>query len=78
MSWWMIWQRYAALKHVEIAVEHEEIDLLLFNFLNELIFYKDARLLLLRVSTLTISRRNDLFSLGEFSAVSGSILPGTT
>ena len=48
---------------VEIAVEHQESDLLLFNFLNELIFYKDARLLLLRVSTLTISRQDDLYSL---------------
>ena len=51
------------LETLEIAVENGEADLLLFNFLNELIFYKDARRLLLRVSDLTISRRNGLFSL---------------
>ena len=48
---------------LEISVEHAEADLLLFNFLNELIFYKDARRLLLRVSALTISRRSGLFAL---------------
>ncbi len=48
---------------LEISVEHAEADLLLFNFLNELIFYKDARRLLLRVATITIDRRDDLFSL---------------
>ncbi len=48
---------------VEVEVEHGELDLLLFSFLNELIFYKDARRLLLRVSSLNINRREGLFSL---------------
>ena len=48
---------------LEIDVENREADLLLFNFLNELIFYKDARRLLFRVSALTIGPLNGRFSL---------------
>ena len=48
---------------IDISLEHEEMDLLLFGFLNEFIFYKDARLLLLRVSSLTIHQIDNLFSL---------------
>jgi protein archease len=48
---------------LDISVEHTEADMLLFNFLNELIFYKDARRLLLRVTALAITRRNGLFNL---------------
>lgn len=51
------------LETLEVHLENGEADLLLFNFLNELIFYKDARRLLLRVSALSISRQNGLFSL---------------
>ncbi len=51
------------LETLEIDLQNGEADLLLFTFLNELIFYKDARRLLLRVSALTISRRNGPFSL---------------
>lgn len=39
---------------VEIIVEHEEIDLLLFAFLQEFVYYKDARRLLLRPASLVI------------------------
>ena len=38
-----------------IELEREQLDLLLFSFLNELIFLKDARRLLLRVSSLSIT-----------------------
>jgi len=40
---------------IEIRLENDEIDLLLFNFLNEIVFYKDARQLLLRVATVHIA-----------------------
>lgn len=41
-------------EEVEICVEHGDLDLLLFAFLQELIYYKDARRLLLRASSLAI------------------------
>jgi SHS2 domain-containing protein len=56
----------AAIRRVaELTVRLEDSDLefLLFNFLNELIFYKDSRRLLLRVSSLAISLQGSLFSL---------------
>ena len=46
-----------------IQLEESDLELLLFNFLNELVFYKDARRLLLRVSTLAINRHDNIFSL---------------
>jgi SHS2 domain-containing protein len=38
-----------------LSVEHEALDLLLFNFLQELIYYKDADQLLLRVQELRLA-----------------------
>jgi len=38
----------------EISVEHDALDLLLFNFLQEFIYYKDAEQLLLRASEIDI------------------------
>lgn len=38
-----------------LNVEHEALDLLLFNFLQELIYYKDAEQLLLRVQELRLT-----------------------
>lgn len=46
-----------------IRVEHPELDLLLFNFLNELVFYKDARRLLLLVESVAIDRHDGTFAL---------------
>jgi SHS2 domain-containing protein len=40
---------------VVFSLENRDIDMLLFNFLNELIFFKDAHRLLLRIATITIS-----------------------
>jgi protein archease len=37
-----------------LTVEHEALDLLLFNFLQELVYYKDAEQLLLRVQQLRV------------------------
>jgi len=44
-----------------IEVEREQLDLLLFGFLNELIFLKDARQLLLRVDSLSIVKADSRF-----------------
>ena len=38
-----------------LSVEHEALDMLLFNFLQELVYYKDAEQLLLRVQQLRIA-----------------------
>jgi SHS2 domain-containing protein len=46
-----------------IRLEHEELDLLLFSFLQELIFYKDARRLLLHADRVRIEEREGLFRL---------------
>lgn len=48
---------------LSIRLEHEELDLLLLSFLQELIFYKDARRLLLHADTVTIEKRQDIFCL---------------
>ena len=48
---------------LEFVVEHEELDLLLFNFLQELIFFKDARRLLLRVLSVAIEEGISGFTL---------------
>ncbi len=48
---------------LEFVVEHEELDLLLFNFLQELIFFKDARRLLLRVLSIVIEKGISGFTL---------------
>lgn len=44
-----------AVEKVEFRLENEALDMLLFNFLGELIFYKDARPLLLRVTSVKFS-----------------------
>lgn len=46
-----------------IRVEAEAVDMLLFEFLQELIFYKDAETLLLRVPTVTIERQDGRLTL---------------
>lgn len=48
---------------VEICVEHGDLDLLLFAFLQELIYYKDARRLLLRASSLAIADEGSVLNL---------------
>jgi SHS2 domain-containing protein len=46
-----------------LAVDDEAVDMLLFGFLQELIYLKDAQDLLLRVRSLGIESRNDKFYL---------------
>ncbi|HEY6838469.1 MAG TPA: archease [Geobacteraceae bacterium] len=55
----------AVTPHDELVIdlENAELDLLLFAFLQELVFYKDARRLLLHPRTLTVSETNSGFSL---------------
>ena len=45
------------------VLEHEELDLLLFSFLQELIFYKDARRLLLHADSVKIGQEESTFRL---------------
>jgi SHS2 domain-containing protein len=46
-----------------LNVEHEALDMLLFNFLQELIYYKDAEQLLLRVQDLRIADARQPYTL---------------
>jgi SHS2 domain-containing protein len=46
-----------------LTLEHAELDLLLFAFLQEFVFYKDARRLLLRVADLSLSSAEGGFTL---------------
>ena len=55
-------------------VDHEALDLLLFNFLQELIYYKDAEQLLLRVQQLHIAEGHQLYTL-QATAVGERIDP---
>lgn len=48
---------------VRIELENSELDLLLFDFLAELVFYKDARQLLLRVESIKVEPCGDVFRL---------------
>ena len=50
-------------QELTIRLEHEELDLLLFSFLQELIFYKDARRLLLHADRVRIGQRKGTFRL---------------
>jgi SHS2 domain-containing protein len=45
------------------TVDHEALDLLLFNFLQELIYYKDAQQLLLRVRELRLTAERTPYAL---------------
>lgn len=47
----------------QITVEHEALDLLLFNFLQEPVYYKDAEQLLLVVTQVEIARHAGLYRL---------------
>lgn len=56
-------EKVASIKEIQINLEHEELDLLLFSFLNELVFYKDARRLLLHADNVAITERDGVFNL---------------
>jgi SHS2 domain-containing protein len=46
-----------------ITVEHEALDLLLFNFLQEFVYYKDAEQLMLLAEQVDLARRDDQYCL---------------
>jgi SHS2 domain-containing protein len=46
-----------------LSVEHEALDMLLFNFLQELVYYKDAEQLLLRIQQLRMAYESEPYSL---------------
>lgn len=56
-------ERVARLQVLTVLLEHEELDMLLFSFLQELIFYKDARRLLLHADRVQIEEREGIFRL---------------
>jgi SHS2 domain-containing protein len=51
------------LQKLDIRLQHDELDLLLLAFLQELIFYKDARKLLLHADRVQVEERDGLFHL---------------
>ncbi len=51
------------VEEVKLRIANTELDLLLFNFLNEIVFFKDARRLLLRVTGVAISRTPEGYGL---------------
>ena len=53
----------AAQRHVPVHLESESIEMLLYKLLEELIFYKDAETLLLRISHITVTPIESGFSL---------------
>ena len=56
-------EQVARREGLTIRLEHEELDLLLWSFLQELIYYKDARRLLLHADRVRIEERDGLFCL---------------
>ena len=50
-------------ERVQISLEHEALDLLLFDFLNEFVYYKDAKGLLLRSGPVSLGRHDSLYTL---------------
>ena len=57
-----------------LSVSHEALDMLLFNFLQELVYYKDAEQLLLRVQQLHIADERQPYTL-QATAVGEPIDP---
>lgn len=47
----------------ELSLEHEHLDMLLFGFLQEIIYYKDAQQLMLRVAAAEIRRQGSVYRL---------------
>jgi len=51
-----------------IALKNDAIDMLLFDFLQELIYFKDANRLLLRIREVQIDEKDGAYSLNETAA----------
>lgn len=65
----------AALRHVTVHLESESVEMLLYRLLEELIFYKDAETLLLRIAHITVTPLESGFSL-EAGMYGEDIIPG--
>ena len=52
----------------QIELSNEKIDMLLFDFLQELIYFKDAERLLLRIREVQIDEKEDAYSLNAAAA----------
>jgi len=52
----------------QIELSNENIDMLLFDFLQELIYFKDAERLLLRIREVQIDEKEDAYSLNATAA----------
>jgi len=52
---------------IAIHLENREVDMLLFDLLQELIYYKDTERLLLRVKNISVSEQNGAFLLHALS-----------
>ncbi len=50
-------------EHREIRLENDALDMLLFDFLQELIYYKDSELLLLRIRALRLEKADGRYRL---------------
>lgn len=61
----MVEEPEAVKRREELSIhqEHEELDLLLFSFLQDLVFFKDARRLLLHVDTVRIDEQEGQYTL---------------
>lgn len=49
---------------IPLQLENDALDLLLFDFLNEFVYLKDAKGLLMRVDAIQIGRQDSRFTLG--------------
>jgi SHS2 domain-containing protein len=56
-------ERVERKKKVDVRLSNEDVDMLLFDFLGELIYYKDAKKLLLLVDWIKITEGADGYSL---------------
>lgn len=68
-------EKVARQREITIRLEHEELDLLLVSFLQELIFYKDAGRLFLHADSMKIENQDGIFHL-EALAAGEQINPG--
>ena len=59
-------EQVARQERLAIRLEHEELDMLLWSFLQELVFYKDARRLLLHADRVQLEEREGCFHLAAF------------
>lgn len=55
-------EKIEPLESRQIEIESDALDMLLFNFLQEIIFFKDAEQLLLRIEDAQVDHENELYS----------------